>query len=118
MKIHRWIFLLVLTGCLPQPSCDLNTDPCPGHGSSSLLEASNCDCPLDSDIGPQLQNRPCSTEGLYCFGGSYTTSNSCRCERGLWNCDDDQTDLAVRRDLEAPDLETPDLQTDDLHESD
>jgi hypothetical protein len=105
-----WLILLVLGGCISAPSCDINFDPCPGHGVSGFLEGSDCDCPLASQIGPQLQGQPCSQENLVCWAGSIYSADSCRCASGSWYCE--PPDLALPRDLSSPpeeDAAPPDL---------
>jgi hypothetical protein len=123
--MRPWIPLaaMVFGGCISEPSCNVNFDPCPGYGSPGFLVTSSCDCPLNRDIGPQLEGAACSNEGLICSDseGGFFAENSCRCENGHWRCV--PPDMAIPRDHAVPpdlseDLASEDLASEDLSPDD
>jgi hypothetical protein len=119
MRSWCCVILFTFSGCVP--SCQLDdpaSDPCPGHASpSGGLFESNCDCPLASQIGPQLEGFACTVEGLSCATFSVWGTEACRCVGHHWSCGGG--DMAIPRepdlrevDLGAPDLAAPDLAED------
>jgi hypothetical protein len=110
MKIHRWIFLAVLAGCVQQPDClgldGGGQDPyvCAGGGNqgtyvSGPAGSTACECPSRYQSVYELEGLSCRTSGLVCE----VTGFDCLCEGdGTWHCDG-VPDLAVPMDLSRPD---------------
>jgi hypothetical protein len=108
--VKFWIPILVvaLASCMG-PSCRLDDDPCPGHAGDGCTQASNCSCPLASQVTPALQGTACDMEGTVCVM-SDIFSFSCRCSDGVWDCG---VDLAPAPDLTQPPMDFSfDLATD------
>jgi hypothetical protein len=83
MRKYGWILLIMLAGCGEPTGSQYGA--CEGHAVSALFQDGDCKCPLIEDL-PTLNGKACSDDGLFCSAGSLGASDSCRCERGTWNC--------------------------------
>jgi hypothetical protein len=68
-------------------------DPCRDHGNSGNLLGNDCSCPLESQLGPQLDGTPCNQSGKRCAVGWLGPSCTCEFEPLRWYCGD--ADLAI-----------------------